>query len=134
MSNDERVALIEAARKAAQNAYCPYSKFRVGAAVLADGDIIAGCNVENASYGLTLCAERNALASAVAGGVKKIRGIALACIDADPGSRLAQLAPCGACRQWIQELAPEAEILILGIDTPFSIRDFLPNAFSLKPR
>jgi cytidine deaminase len=91
--------LLEAARHAGQRAYCPYSQFPVGAAVLTmDGRIFTGCNIENASYGLAICAERVALFHAVAAGVRQIARIAVSCLKGttnDPGT----LMPCGACRQ-----------------------------------
>jgi cytidine deaminase len=125
--------LLDEARAAALCAYAPYSKFRVGAAVLgSNGRIYKGVNVENASLGLGTCAERVALASAIADGESTIVAMAVACVDAPAGSPLAQRMPCGACRQWIQELAPEAEIFILGENRSFRIHDLLPVAFSLR--
>lgn len=124
--------LLEEARLAAGQAYAPYSKFRVGAAVLGgDGAIYKGANVENASLGLGTCAERVALATAIADGERNLVAIAIACVDAPEDSSLAQRMPCGACRQWIQELAPDAEIFILGENRSFQINDLLPMAFSL---
>ena len=82
--------LIAAASETAELAYCPYSRFRVGAAVLADGRIFRGCNIENASLGLTICAERVAMSSAVAAGCKHFEVIAIACPDAEPTSMLSQ--------------------------------------------
>jgi len=114
---------------AAQQAYAPYSHFRVGAAVLGKDGIYTGANVENASLGLSLCAERSALAAAVVNGDRSIRGIAVACIDAHETS----CTPCGACRQWIQELAPKAEILIGQREQVLTAGDLLPRPFSLKP-
>lgn len=124
----ERDDLRRRAREAAANAYAPYSKFRVGAAVLGDSGCQTGVNVENASYGLSMCAERSALAAAVAHGDRSIRAIAVACIDAPAAEGL----PCGACLQWLQELAPEAEILIAE-DQTLGIHDLLPRPFTLKP-
>ena len=120
--------LLAAARKAAARAHAPYSRFRVGAAVLADGAIVTGANVENASFGLSLCAERAALAAAVASGKRKITHVAIASPDAAPGT----LVPCGACLQWIAELAPEAEILVDGAERPYRLADLLPKAFALR--
>ncbi|UTF48767.1 cytidine deaminase [Desulfomicrobium sp. ZS1] len=125
--------LLEEARLVAGHAYAPYSKFRVGAAVLGgNGKIHTGVNVENASLGLGTCAERVALASAIADGERTIVALAVACVDAPAGSPASQRMPCGACLQWIQELAPEAEIFILGENRSFRIHDLLPVAFSLR--
>ena len=99
---------IAAARSASTNAYCPYSKFRVGAAVVTENDeIFAGCNVENASYGLTICAERNAVFQAVAKGRKEIKLV----VVYTPTT--IATAPCGACRQVINEFGPTAGILCI---------------------
>ena len=90
--------LWRAAVSARQNAYAPYSKFAVGAAVrTVDGEIFAGCNVENASYGLTICAERNAIFGAVARGYTEFKALCVTADTAEP------VAPCGACRQVIAE-------------------------------
>src|SRR6516165_2630907 len=96
LSQPERLALLAAAREAALRAYCPYSRFPVGAAVLTDrGEIYSGCNVENASYGLTVCAERNAVFQAVARGSGPLRIQAL--LVYRPTEKPS--TPCGACRQ-----------------------------------
>jgi cytidine deaminase len=98
--------LEKAARTAAKAAYAPYSKFRVGAAVLGEsGRIFAGCNVENASYGLCNCAERTAVFTAVAAGERRVRAVAVYTATAQA------TAPCGACRQVISEFGPEALIV-----------------------
>ena len=107
----DKEKLLSEASNAALRAYAPYSKFRVGAAVLADdGTIYTGVNVENRSYGLTICAERNAIAHAVAMGMKSIKAVAIYSPDsADP------LPPCGACRQVITEFsAPDAAVICCG--------------------
>jgi cytidine deaminase len=127
----ERATLLERARAVAERAHCPYSHFRVGAAVVADGQIFEGVNIEISSYGLTLCAERSALAAALSGGAKTITHVAVACIDVPENAELAMRTPCGACRQWLADLAPEAQIYIDGVEQSFSIRDFLPYAFGL---
>jgi len=118
-----RLAAIEAAKRA----YCPYSNFPVGAAILTpEGEIFAGCNVENASYGLTICAERNAVFQAVADGARRIEAIAIYTPTAAP------TFPCGACRQVLTEFGPDAEVLSF-CDGPGVFRrnleDLLPEAF-----
>ena len=124
-------ALLNAARAAAAQAYCPYSNFHVGAAVLADGKIFAGCNVENASYGLTICAERNAIFAAVASGVRRIQAIALACVDATADAPAASRMPCGACRQVIAEFATaDMPVYVDGVGA-LTVADLLPHAFQL---
>jgi cytidine deaminase len=98
--------LVAQARAASEQAYCPYSKFPVGAAVLADdGQTFSGCNVENASFGLTICAERNAMFHMIARGRRKIAALAIYTPTPHPS------APCGACRQVINEFGPDALIV-----------------------
>ena len=102
----KEVQLIEAALKAREQAYAPYSHFAVGAALLsADGRVFTGCNVENASYGLTMCAERVALFKAVSEGAKEFIAIAIACGQGP-------CPPCGACRQVLREFAPELLVIM----------------------
>jgi cytidine deaminase len=117
------------AREAAKRAYAPYSSFAVGAAVLGDsGAIHAGANVENASYGLSICAERNAIFRAVAEGERTIRAICLYTPTTLPST------PCGACRQVIFEFGPEALIVCCTDDDTerrYALRDLLPEAFRL---
>lgn len=117
----------EAALSACQNAYCPYSKFPVGAAVLsAEGEIFAGCNVENASYGLTICAERNAIFQAVANGRRSFSAVVIVTPTDLPAS------PCGACRQVINEFGPDADVFIFGQSntaTHLKMSKLLPEAF-----
>jgi cytidine deaminase len=132
LTSRQRNELMQEARGAAESAYAPYSKFRVGAAVLGSHGHYLGANVENASFGLALCAERSALAAAVTAADREIRAIAIACIDAKPGAPSGSLMPCGACRQWLSELAPRAIILIAGHDREYSITDLLPDAFRLR--
>ncbi|MGE4557091.1 MAG: cytidine deaminase [Desulfovibrionaceae bacterium] len=131
-------ALLQAAKDAAGRAYAPYSGFRVGAAVLdAAGRVFTGCNVENASYGLSLCAERAALAAAVAGGAQCIQALALWFLDlSGPGEKTPDGAdtPCGACRQWLVELAPEAVVVTNQTPEPMSVDSLLPNSFRIQPK
>jgi cytidine deaminase len=126
---DEIRPMFEAARDVAKNAYAPYSKFHVGAAVSCeDGDIITGCNVENASYGLTVCAERNAIATAVAQGKRNLTGV----VVYTPLDKI--LAPCGACRQVIAEfMAPDAKVTLTNARGEFeswTVEQLLPAAFT----
>jgi cytidine deaminase len=124
-------SLILLARAAAQGAYVPYSHFRVGAAVEAGGSTLTGCNVENASYGLTVCAERVALFAAVAAGHRRVERLAVTCIDASADLGENGRMPCGACRQVMAELMePDAEILVDGVRT-FRLAELLPSAFRL---
>jgi cytidine deaminase len=122
-----QLELLEAARAARGNAFAPYSGFRVGAAALGeDGQVYIGVNVENASYGLTVCAERNAVAAAVAAGNRHIRAVA---ISADrPGTM-----PCGACRQVIRELGPDAVVIVDDKPEPksYTVKELLPESFTL---
>lgn len=126
-----REELLAAAREAALRAHCPYSHFRVGAALLAGGKLFTGVNIEISSYGLTLCAERSALAAALSAGAGPISHVAVACIDTPPLAPLNQCTPCGACRQWLADLAPGATIYIDGATRDFSVPDLLPYAFEL---
>ncbi len=99
----EKETLMKKAREAAEKAYAPYSHFRVGAALLCEGgEIFCGVNVENRSFGLTICAERNAVCQAVAKGLRNFKAIAISCPDADY-----PVSPCGACRQVLSEFADE---------------------------
>ena len=116
---------------AARAAYAPYSRFRVGAAVLAGGDIFTGCNIENASYGLCICAERVAVFKAVAAGHRRLEGVAVACIDAPGTGNLAELMPCGACRQVLAEFGwPDLPVEVVGAGV-FTLANLLPSPFTL---
>jgi cytidine deaminase len=125
---DDLNPLIAQARDAARQAYAPYSRFRVGAALRdARGSVYVGCNVESASYGLTICAERNAIFGAIAAGAARpFSALAVTCLDADK-----QFTPCGACRQVMAEhLRPDAPVFVDGLGD-YRITDLLPLAFSL---
>jgi cytidine deaminase len=120
-------ALVAAARAVRQNAYAPYSEFLVGAAVLDErGWIHAGCNVENVSYGLTVCAERNAVAVAVAAGARRILAVAVVSSARPP------VTPCGACRQVLAEFGADALIVCCSdgvADRRYRLAELLPHAF-----
>jgi len=127
--SEQHKPLYVAAKAAADNAYAPYSKFRVGAALkCSNGDVVAGCNVENASFGLTICAERNAIAAAVAQGKQQFDSI----VVYTPLQSL--VAPCGACRQVIAEfMPPEGEVVLTndeGLSQRWTVADLLPAAFT----
>ena len=128
-SNEE---LLQIAKEVAEKAYCPYSKFQVGACVLFEsGNIYSGCNIENASYGLALCAERNAISTAIACGENsKLIKIAIF------SPKSSKCFPCGACRQWIQEFAKgyNTEIILEdenGECCSCYIDEILPYSFNL---
>jgi cytidine deaminase len=125
-----RKKLHEEARKAMKNAHAPYSKFRVGSAILlTSGEIFGGCNVENASYGMTNCAERTAIFSAVAQLGPKIEIRAVAVMN----DRGVACSPCGACRQVIYEFGPDATVFFEGANGPKQahITELLPEGFRL---
>ena len=125
--------LMELAKEASGNAYCKYSKFPVGACALySDGEYYKGCNVENSSYGLSLCAERNAISTAIAAGEK---GQLLKIAIYSPNSK--KCFPCGACRQWMQEFEQGQNIEIILEDEnsqciSYKINDILPYSFNLN--
>ena len=126
-----RDLLIQSAREAAESAYCPYSHYPVGAAVLTlDGQLYTGCNVENISYGLSVCAERTALFKAVSGGCRDFAAIAVVGGDKRPA------APCGACRQVLAEFCPpEVPVFIARLKkgskvTSITLGELLPMSFS----
>lgn len=125
--------LIQAAAKAREGSVSPYSKFKVGAALLTrSGEIIGGANVESASYGLTCCAERVALFKALTGG--KMDFIAVAVVARCDGGPM----PCGACRQLLREYAPDAKVFVADSNDlkkirAFTVKELLPSAFVLVP-
>lgn len=120
-------ALIDAARAASHHAYAPYSGFPVGAAVLTEsGVIVSGCNVENASYPLGSCAERNAIVRAVVGGMKRLHAVAIFTPTGEP------VTPCGSCRQVIREFADDLPIYIEcngGHRVVHTLTALLPHSF-----
>ena len=128
---DKKMELLAAAREAREKAYAPYSNFPVGAAVLgADGRIYTGCNVENSSFGLTCCAERNAVFAMVAAGEREIREVLVIGRTKDP------LPPCGACRQVIAEFAAPSVIVHMcnrsGDCRDITMDELVPYVFHLK--
>lgn len=129
LSESDVLALASAAKDASGRAYCPYSRFPVGAAVRArDGALYAGCNVENASFGLTVCAERNAIFSAVAAGARDLMALVVYTPTPSP------VTPCGACRQVLSEFAPDADVICVCAGAErltFKASDLLPNGFTL---
>jgi len=132
MARINRAGLVSAALRARARAVAPYSRFKVGAALLTKtGEIITGANVESASYGLTCCAERVALFNALTSGKRQFEAIAIAARV--PGGPM----PCGACRQLLAEYAPKAKVYVVDSRRPRAIREFsvdglLPEAFRLK--
>ena len=136
MKSQSHAALVAAALDVRQRAYAKYSQFFVGAALLAkDGRTFVGCNVENVSYGLTICAERSAVFAAVAAGATQFELLAIASAGG--------VTPCGACRQVLVEFAPDLPILLVDAEQPqvireANLRDLLPGAFAkfepAKPR
>lgn len=125
-------ALLQRARIAAERAYAPYSKFKVGAALLtSDGSVILGCNVENASYSMTICAERNAIASMIVTG--HLDPVAIAVVGGRSGT---PCPPCGACRQVLAEFNPD---MLVVLESPNKVivmnaNELLPLSFSLTER
>jgi cytidine deaminase len=133
MDSDTRLEELKAqALGAMEQAYAPYSGFRVGAAVeTAGGRIHRGCNVENASFPVTLCAERVALGAAVAAGERDIRRVFIVSSSAAP------IAPCGVCRQALAEFGADAEVVSEGADglrVVWRLGDLLPERFTLRDR
>ena len=131
LSAKERQILLQRARKAMKQAHAPYSNFRVGAALLTTkGKVFSGCNVENASYGMTNCAERTAICTAVAqlGSKMEIRAVAVTNAQGVPCS------PCGACRQVIYEFGPDATVIFQAVKgwKESHITELLPEGFRLK--
>ena len=129
-NNKASLELRDAAFAAMENAYAPYSHFRVGSAVrTSTGEIVSGCNVENAAYGEALCAERVAIAAAVAQGMKKFEEIAIVSEADEPSP------PCGSCRQTMSEFAPDLRVVSYtrnGRQATWRLGDLLPEAFALN--
>ncbi|KAM6927183.1 LOW QUALITY PROTEIN: cytidine deaminase-like [Xenentodon cancila] len=128
LSQDVIEKLIAQSHEAKEKAYCPYSNFRVGAALLTDDNhVFAGCNVENACYNLGICAERNAMAKAVSEGYKSFRAIAIASDMADQF-----ISPCGGCRQFMREFGREWDVYMTKADRSYqkmTVEELLPVSF-----
>jgi cytidine deaminase len=128
LSEGQIVELTAAAAAVRERAYAPYSQFRVGAALrAADGTIYAGCNVENASYGLTICAERNAIAQAIAAGMRDFTAVAVVTENG--------VTPCGACRQVLVEFGSEMTVIVAdtrGRRRIYALSELLLDAFGPK--
>ena len=127
-----RQQLLAAARRAREAAYAPYSNFKVGAAVLtATGEIFSGCNLENASLGATMCAERVAICTAVAAGWRNFTALAVIADTPEP------VAPCGLCRQVLAEFSPDCQVLMANLAGRWrlvNLQELFPLAFRLPPR
>lgn len=125
---DYRENLLKLARKAFENAYCPYSSFPVGSAVMVDsGEIFTGCNIENSSYSLCLCAERAAIGSAINSGYRKFKAVAVSAKKVSPCN------PCGACLQFMSEFGSDIELILedeSGKPITRTISDYLPHMFT----
>ena len=127
----DEIGLMAAARKAAKKSYSPYSHFAVGAALqCADGTVYTGANIENASFGATVCAERNAVFSAVLDGKKDFAALAVSATD---GTGYVQAAPCGICLQVLHEFCPPEMMIYLDGENQeaFHLYELLPHGFSL---
>ncbi len=131
LNNDSIVTELIAAGKSARDAaYAPYSNFKVGAAVLtADGQIFTGCNIENASFGASMCAERVAIFSAVAAGQRQIQALAVIADTPQP------VAPCGLCRQVLSEFSPDCQVIMANLKEEYHVvklAELLPSAFKFQ--
>ncbi|MBI5523870.1 MAG: cytidine deaminase [Desulfarculus sp.] len=131
--------LLHAAKDAACHSYAPYSNYRVGAAVLTEKGVFIGANIENVSSVVGVCAEMMAIGHARMNSAVEISAIAIYCLNArvdnngdviNPNETM----PCGACRQWLTELAPTALVITNGIITPMRVEELLPKAFALQSR
>ena len=134
MNTELEKCLIEKAIAAARLAYAPYSKYHVGAALLAEsGEIFTGCNIENASFGATNCAERTAFAKAISSNFRKFEAIAIC--GGDKTNEMSLFYPCGVCRQWMQEFCDKTFKIIVVDDNGsiviYTLDELLPYAFSL---
>ena len=130
LNDDMRIDLIKSAIKASQNAYAPFSNFKVGAALLAEnGEVFLGCNIENSSYGATICAERTALVKAVSDGTRSFSAIAVV------SDKNQMTYPCGICRQFMFEFMPDAEVIVSDLAFNFKtykVSELIPHGFRLE--
>lgn len=130
ITQTQQTQLIDEATRARENAVAPFSKFKVGAALLlADGRIVRGCNVENSTYGLTVCAERVALLSALAAGERKFVAVAVSTDAPEPAT------PCGPCRQLMWEYCGDIDVVVAnlqGIVRHYTLSELFPHPFEFK--
>jgi cytidine deaminase len=132
MTTNDKDSLVARAEAAQRNAYAPYSKFAVGAAVQMTGQVFTGANIENASYGLGVCAERTAIFAAVNAGAHRLEAVAV-CTNASPPS-----SPCGACRQVLLEFAPDPAAVTVTAVNPggerrsWTLAELIPDGFSAR--
>lgn len=125
--------LLEKAKAAQKNSYSPYSGFKVGAAVIGNsGKIYTGCNVENSSYGLTLCAERVAIFNAISNGEASITEIAITCTENNTDDNPPSLMPCGSCRQVMTEFCEGDTVIHIDGVGLTTLKEILPNPFKLS--
>ena len=133
---DEMKELLVVAREACELAYAPYSRYHVGAAVLTEKGVFKGANIENASSNLGICAERVAIGHARMNGATEIKIVAVCCRDAEMRDGVvvnrSETMPCGGCRQWLFELAPDAFVVSNGTDEVMTTRGLFPNGFTLR--
>lgn len=129
-----QLQLLERAKDITRRSYSPYSKIQVGAAVLAGERIYEGANIENSSYSLSLCAERVAIALARLDTDQEITGIAIHCNFSSENSKIPielNASPCGACRQWFIEFAPNAWVVTNTWDRAYTVKELIPNPFHI---
>ncbi len=129
---EDDLHLLETARAASEKAYCPHSHFYVGAAVETEIGVFRGCNIENDSYGLSMCAERVAIFTAVSAGAQIFTRLAVSCIDAAEDDSVDSKMPCGACRQVLAQFMPPTALVIIDGAGTFLLAELLPQPFRMN--